>query len=90
MQLIISEDRNCWSGHVAWNRHINLAYRNVISISNIKVLNCILVFEEDGVFLILGFHCAFLKSITFIGRLMHLIVWNSEVKIYVVSILKDN
>jgi len=34
--------------------------------------------------------CIFLKSITFIGRLTHSIVWNSKVKIYVVSILKDN
>jgi len=29
-------------------------------------------------------------SITFIGRLMHSVVENSKVKIYVVSILKDN
>jgi len=30
------------------------------------------------------------KSINFIGRLMHSIVQTSKVKIYVVSILKDN
>jgi len=32
----------------------------------------------------------FLKSIAFIGRIMHSILQNSKVKIYVVSILKDN
>jgi len=40
--------------------------------------------------LISGFHRAFLLSVTFIGRLMHSILYNSKFKIYVVSILKDN
>jgi len=56
---------------------------NEISCTSTKCYKC----ARD---LISSFHCAFLKSITFIGRLMYSIVQNSKVKIYVVSILKYN
>jgi len=39
--------------------------------------------------LISGFHRALLHSVTFISRLMHSIIQNVDVKIYVYKNLKD-
>jgi len=43
-----------------------------------------------SVFYTLHQNLQILNSVTFIGRLMHSVVQTSKVKIYVVSILKDN